>query len=280
MKKRLLVALALLTLLCLLLASCGATNAGGDYAPAPEMGDKGEVSIDSNGTLNEQKLIVTVHYTIETLTFDDTLSAITEAVKTAGGYVQESSVNPGTVSSSGYARLTLRIPTAQADALTHTLENAGKVVSHSENTDDVTLTYTDVQARIQSLEAQYARVLAMYDTANSLNELITVERRLTEISSELTSLKNQMKALENKIAYATFHVTLRDVKTYTEEEPETYWQEFGRSFVNSFSIFVNVLGKILIVILYLLPYLLVAGGIVFLILWIRRRKKKKNTPKE
>lgn len=282
MKKRIFAALAVLILLCLALSSCGAqANGGGDYSAAPEKGEYGDVTIDSEGTLDEQKLIVTVRYTIETLTFNETLEQIQAATKTAGGYIEESNVTPyrgeGT---RGYAYLTIRVPTQQADSMSHTLESVGNVTSHSENTDDVTLHYTDVQARIQSLEAQYTRVLDLYDTAKTLNELITVEKRLTEISSELTSLKNQMKALENKISYATFYLTLHDVQAYSEEEPETYWQEFGRSFVDSFRVFVNVLGKILIVILYLLPYLLVAGGIVFLVIWRKKRKQKKNTPKE
>lgn len=282
MKKRILTLVATLILLCLAFASCGAPANGGDLSLAPEKGEYGDITIDSEGaTLNEQKLIVTVSYTIETLTFDETLDALAQAVKSAGGYIEESRINPYQGSGTrGYAYLTLRVPTQQADAMSHALESVGKVTSHSENTDDVTLHYTDVQARIQSLEAQYTRVLALYDTAKTLNELITVEKRLTEISSELTSLKNQMKALENKVSYATFHVTLYDVQAYSEEEPETYWQEFGRSFVDSFRVFVTVLGKILIVILYLLPYLLVAGGIVFLVIWHKRRKKKKNTPKQ
>jgi hypothetical protein len=65
-----------------------------------------------------------------------------------------------------------------------------------------------------------------------------------------------------------------------EKEKDGYFKEFGQSFVASFKIFVNILGGILIVVVYLLPYALVAAGIILIIWLVKRRKKKVEVPKE
>lgn len=272
MKKRIWLLCPILVLLCAMLFSCGSSDkAGGGDSSAVGTVVGGEIS---SATLTDRKMIVTVRYTIETLTFNDTITSLETAVTTAGGYIGSSNITPKTEDSTGYAYYTLRIPAERADNFSASLSGLGNVTYRSVDTEDVTLSYTDTASRIASLEEEETRVRELYAQATTTSELLQIETRLTEISAELTSLRQQLAVLDNQVEYATFYVTLRDVSAYTSGE-ENFFVRFGHSFVNSFTVFVKVLGNIIIGLLYALPYLLVVALIVTAVMLLMRRKKKK-----
>ncbi len=274
MKKSLFLLIAILLLFSLVLSSCG-DNAGAGDMEAPSKGDAVQDTATDTGIVDNRKVVITAKYTIESLEFDTATDAIENAVTAVGGYISSSQVTPSTEKRQGSATYVLKVPAENTDGFKDTLEGIGHVVNRSISTSDVTLTYTDLTARITTLEAEEARVRELLENASSLTEIMTIDKRLTEISSELTSLKNQLAALQNRVTYSTFNVTIKDVTEYTVEEEQTegYFARFGRSFVSSFGIFVDVLGSILIVVVYLLPYALVAGAVIFIIWFVKRRKK-------
>ena len=84
-----------------------------------------------------------------------------------------------------------------------------------------------------------------------------------------------MKSLENAVSYATLTVYLRDVKSYSDGG-ENFIVRFGRSFGKSFVSFAKVLGNVLIVLVYLLPYLLIAAAVVLIIVFTTRKNRRKR----
>ncbi|MGN1207267.1 MAG: DUF4349 domain-containing protein, partial [Eubacteriales bacterium] len=69
-------------------------------------------------------------------------------------------------------------------------------------------------------------------------------------------------------------VSIRETKSYTEEESDNFWVQFGSSFGDSFGTFLDVLGNVMIALVYVLPYGLVGGAIVTAVILIHRHKKK------
>ena len=86
--------------------------------------------------------------------------------------------------------------------------------------------------------------------------------------------------MEKSVSYSYVYVTLREVKEYEEPVKEGYLSRLGGSFVDAFESFVKVLGEILIVITWMLPYLLVAMIVLAVIIVWKLRRQKNNTEKQ
>lgn len=268
-KRRVLLFLAAILCVACLLVSCGKSNVVGDnYVP-------GSPNIKSDTLAEDRKIVVRAAYTIETLTFDETLKQIETVTAGAGGYVSNSAVSPARDGDSGSATLTLRIPSTAADDFIATLSGIGNVIDANVSKDDVTLRYDDISARVAVLRAEQAKLLELLETAANTSDMLMIEKQYTEVTQELSSYESQLKSLENAVSYATFTVYLCDVKSYSDGG-ENFIVRFGRSFGKSFVSFAKVLGNVLIVLVYLLPYLLIAAAVVLIVVFVTRKKRKKR----
>lgn len=269
-KRRVLFLLAAVLCVACLLVSCGKSGYDGGNNAAPE-----NPGIKSDTLVQDRKIIVRAYYTIETRTFDETLKQIETVTAEAGGYVSDSRVSPARDGDSGNATLTLRIPSTAADGFITTLSGIGNVIDANVSKDDVTLTYDDVAARVAVLRAEQAKLLELLDAATDMSDILKIRQQYTDVTQELSSYESQLKSLENAVSYATFTVYLRDVKSYSDGG-ENFIVRFGRSFGKSFVSFAKVLGNVLIVLVYLLPYLLIAAAVVLIIVFTTRKKRKKR----
>ena len=269
-KRRVLFLLAAVLCVACLLVSCGKSGYDGSNNASPE-----NPGIKSDTLVQDRKIIVRAYYTIETRTFDETLKQIETVTAEAGGYVSDSRVSPARDGDSGNATLTLRIPSTAADGFITTLSGIGNVIDANVSKDDVTLTYDDVAARVAVLRAEQAKLLELLDAATDMSDILKIRQQYTDVTQELSSYESQLKSLENAISYATFTVYLRDVKSYSDGG-ENFIVRFGRSFGKSFVSFAKVLGNVLIVLVYLLPYLLIAAAVVLIIVFTTRKNRRKR----
>lgn len=268
---RLFCLVAALLAVCYLFTACGKSDGGanGSYAP----GDAGNPDIKSETISEDRKIVVRADYSIETLKFDETLRQIETATVQTGGYVSESRVSPAYDGARGHAMLTLRIPASEADGFVTTLSGIGNVTSANVRKTDVTLTYDDVSARVAVLRAEQAKLLELLQSSSGVTETIEIEKRYSEVTQELSSYERQLNSLENAVSYATFTVSLYDVKSYSDGE-DPYIVRFGKSFGKSFVSFAKVLGNVLIVLVYLLPYALIVAAVIVLVVVITRKNRK------
>lgn len=266
--------IAVLVCFCCLFTACGKSSAGDAY---PENGQ--ETVIKSETLSPDRKIVVRARYSIETLTFDETLKQIEEETAKAGGYISESNVSPAKDGSSGQATMILRIPSTESDNFMTILSGVGNVTNANVTKTDVTLTYDDVSARVAVLKAEQTKLLELIDASSDTSEILRIRAQYSEVTQELSSYEAQLKSLENSVSYATFTVSLYDVKSYSDKD-DGFFVRFGRTFGKSFSSFVEVLGNVLIVLVYLLPYLLIAAVIIVVVILLTRKNRKnrgKNT---
>ena len=243
----------------------------------------GETAIDPQN----QKLIRTVYMDAETEDMDTLLSQVQTRINELGGYVEAKEVYNGSAyNSTRYrnANLTVRIP---ADRLNEFVDHVGQVsniTSSQETVDDVTLQYVAIESRIKALETEQQTLLDLLAKAETMEDLLTIESRLTEVRYELENINSQLRVYDNKINYATVHLDVSEVVEYTEPEPENGWQRMGNGFVKSVKGVGNGLKEFFIWLVTAIPYLLLIGMIgmgIFLIIWgsIRRGRKKRAARK-
>lgn len=293
MKKILASAIALLLLLALL-CSCGGKNASDGFGKGEESGGGyyDEISSDppkqdssNDPSSPEQKLIKRYRVTLETTEYDRTRSEISALVESYCGYFSSSSERGGGTSSgrrsSRYGEFTVRIPAEKLDEFISELGGKGNVISSNLTTDDITESYYSYQSRLDALALQEQRILDMMKKADSLDYLIKLEDKLSQIRSEINELNYKLKYYDKSVDYSYATISLCEVIEYTEESDVTFISRLGNAVKKTFVVFGKVVGELLIAIVWLFPFALVCGIIAFIVvISVKRRKKKRIAASE
>ncbi len=119
-------------------------------------------------------------------------------------------------SSSRSASYTLRIPSDKLDEFIDVVETLGNVTYKNESVDDVTLRYVDVDSHKKALETEQERLLALLEKAENVEDIITIENRLSDVRYELENYEIQIRLLDNQIDYSTVYVDISEVSRVTD----------------------------------------------------------------
>ena len=287
---------ALLIAFCLiaaLICSCssgpksdGVTDSSGSGGHYDEIGsDPPKQDGAKDPSSPEQKLIKKYRITLESTEYDKTRSEISALVEAYGGYFSSSSENSGRTykkgRSSRYGEFTIRIPAEKLDKFISELGEKGNVVSSNLTTDDVTESYYSYQSRLDALALQEQRILDMMKKADSLDYLIKLEDKLSQIRSEINELNYKLKYYDKSVDYSYATISLCEVIEYTEESDVTFISRLGNAVKKTFVVFGKVVGELLIAIVWLFPFALVCGIIAFIVvISVKRRKKKRIAASE
>lgn len=292
MKMRVL--LAVMLVVCLLLGGCGGAAtmesgamAGGSAADkaAPEYmtstsvdsGNGAEVQLPVN-----QKLIRKIWLDVETNDMDALLQNVEGKIAELGGYVESRQMQNGSIYASRRYRsgsLTVRIPAQVLDSFVSDVSGAANVVSNRETTEDVTLSYVENESRVTALETEQTRLLELLAKAETMEDILQIENRLTNIRSELEAVKGTLRVYDNQVNYGTVYLNIDEVTEYTEPEPDTMFKRMGTGIAKSWKSVVKGMENLLVFLVVALPYLLPIGAVAAVVIVIckhRKRKKQQN----
>lgn len=298
MKIRNLIALMLTLLLVFGMTACGAAS----MDKAPESAGNGfydvtddyivtedaAESVETSASLPEnRKLIQTVRMNVETEDLDAVLQQVDSRVAELGGYIENSNVENGSAYGGKryrYANITARVPAKDLDAFVDKVGEISNIVSSQKNVEDVTLSYVATESRMKALETEQARLLELLAKAETMEDLLTVEERLTEVRTELEQVTSALRVFDNQVDYATIHLDIEEVTEYTEvKEPETVWQRIGAGFTKSLKGVGNFLKEVFVFLIVALPYLALVAAFALIIIFIIRfsiRRKRRKRAKE
>ncbi|MDD3251552.1 MAG: DUF4349 domain-containing protein [Lachnospiraceae bacterium] len=208
-----------------------------------------------------RKLIRNVNLQVETTDFDALLAQITQEVGTLGGYIEQSDVSGSSISASQgdrrYAYLTARVPSDKLDGFIAQVDAKGNITNRSENIQDVTLQYTDIESRKKTLVVEQDRLWDLLAKADSVDAVIALESRLSEIRYQLESLESQLRTYDNQVDYSTVYLSIDEVKVFTPTAPDSVGariqkgfqrnlEHVGTSMVNFFVWFISSLPSLLV----------------------------------
>ena len=294
MKKGFVIMLSLL-LLVGMLSGCGGAKSeavmdgmmggtGGSSNGVPKEESSLSSATGSAGVpqLENQKLVRKIWLDAETEDLDPLLTAVDQRISELSGYVEEREVHNGSASSGSryrYASVTVRIPVDSLDGfIAHVTENAN-IISTNETVDNITLSYVATQSRITALETEQTRLLELLAQAENMEDLLKIEKRLTEVRTELEEVTSQLRLYDNMVDYGTVYLNISEVREYTVvEEPETVWERIGAGFMESLknlgTFFTELFILVVVGIPYLLPIVLVVGVIIVIVKLKKRSKKE------
>ena len=234
---------------------------------------KSESAIDAP-VLSDRKLIKTVQIEAETEEYDALVAALEEKLAALGGYTE--SRQTGTFGKTRrWSNMTLRIPVENLPAFVAHVTEEANVLSTSEETQDVTLQYSDTEAKLAALKTEQARLMELLAAANNLSEILEIEARLSDVTYELERYESQKRGYDNRINYATVHLSLEEVAVLTELEEPTVWTRIRDGFTESLQ---GVSDGFVDLFVYLIagsPYIAVTGAVLALVILLARKQSRK-----
>ena len=184
-----------------------------------------------------RKLIRTVNLSLETTEFDALLDTLTRVVNEAGGYMEQSDISGSSISSSPgkrrYAYITARIPSDKLDSFVAEVGSHGNITEKSESTEDVTLNYADIESRKKTLNVEQERLWDLLAKADSIESVIALETRLSEIRYQLESMESQLRTYDNQVDYSTVHFNINEVQVFTPTQPDSVFVRIQKGFSRS-----------------------------------------------
>ncbi len=260
--------------------------------------NEAKTSASQSPALNNRKIIRNADLTVETLSFDAFLNELASSVGSFGGYVESSSIGDRGYYRNGqklrYARYTIRVPAEQLDAFLDAVSDLGNVTSINTGLRDVTTNYVDSEKHLESLRVEQQALLEILAKAETVEDIITVQDRLTYVRYEIESYEAILRTYDDQIALSSVNLTVNEVEKETPVEKETFGQEVSRRFNESLESVGNgfksfaawFLGNAPEITVLLLFFGAQALIIVLIIKGAKKRAAKKrqkvqnNTPKE
>ena len=202
---------------------------------------EGEISASLSPAVADEsrKLIRSVSMSVETVDFDGLTKHVQEKVAELGGYIESSNTSGASLTyygvSSRYTYLKARIPSDHLYQFVGDVESNSNVTNKSEQTTDVTLEYSDIESRKRTLETEQERLWELLETAESLDAVIALESRLSEIRYQLESFESQLRLYDNQVDYSTVELHISEVQSLTPTAPDNLGTRISKGFDRSLS---------------------------------------------
>ena len=271
-----------------------------DYDAKAE--DGSEPGTDETVQITGDMLVYTGSLNLETLNYEDTVAAVRDRIRSYQGIIEQEDEWDSDRSwtyTDGRKRtmnrsisMTLRIPTTSFDSFMNDMDGAGKVTARSQSVENISRRYNDNSIEIESLRKQQERLLEMMDAADTVEEMIMVESRLTEVQTELNRKLSYKAGMDTDVKYSTIYLNINEVQEYTPVDDSVqiggFWKKLWETVESSWIYFVYFLENLVFALVRILPYVLLIGLIVFGIMRYRKAKgittklfqRKKKEPRD
>ena len=262
-----------------------ADSAEGDYEA--EAGDAGDAGTNDSALRAQdgQKIVYTGRLEMQTLEYDKSAASIRAKIREAGGFSEAESerdnnydwYRSGNSGNTRYLSITARIPSEKFETFMDSLGGDGKVMSRSVNAENISQVYANKESYKKALEKEQERLLVMMDKAETIDEMILVEQRLSEVERQLNAYKTDLSAMDKDVQYSTIYIELQEVKRYTEEVVKTpFSEEVKYAFEDAVNSFRNFCKAIVLFVVRYFPYLIILAVIIIALLRVSARDKARR----
>jgi hypothetical protein len=267
-----------------LLAGCSGGSADGVRSAPASKNVMSEMSTASGEALRDgpsapavpslpRKIIYTGSVALRTDDLDAAEKKLDEMVKQFNGYLGSAS-RSGTKGSQRSGSWTIRIPSTGYGSFVKAISTIGELESSSQEAQDVSEEFYDVQARLKNKKVEEARLVELLQKATGkLTEVLQVEKEISRIREEIEQIEGRLRFLTNQTDLSTITVTINEVKEFRPVGPPSLSTDVKRAFTESVGQLGDVARGILIGVIAILPWAVLPGLVVGFLL-IRARSAK------
>jgi hypothetical protein len=197
--------------------------------------------------------------------FDERFSQVVDVASAHGGFV----ANSTTRERSG--NVTMRVPAANFDRALRELRGLGDIEVQRIQGRDVSAEYVDLRARLSIAKSRREVLIRLMGRATSIEQTIRVQNALDETQLGIEQVQGQLRLLDDRTSLATIRVNLREEGVEAVSEVDT--PSIPNAFERSVAGFVGVIAGVVIGLGYLIPIVLLAALVWFVVVRVRRRRE-------
>lgn len=222
-----------------------------------------------------EKIIRNASFTLKTLRFDEDLDRLQTLTAEMGGRVEYLSANGDTEGGElRTASLTLRIPAARLDEFLTGAQDIARVTSLQQEMEDVSDTYYDVQARLETQQKKLERLEALMASAEQVSDLVVIESAIADAQYQIDRYIAQLKGYDSRVEASTVRVTLREIRA-EEAQEASLGQRVLAGLRASLTEGVEFLKDAAVFLVAAAPWLAALGALTGIVVVIVKKIKKK-----
>lgn len=237
-----------------------------------------EASLDSQNNFTDIKDKIIRRFTleVETLEFDTLIEKLDSEIKRLGGYIETSRISGKSYHysyESRYGNIVARIPKDKVDEFINSVNVNANVIDKQETTENVTLRYVDIQNRKKALEIEQERLFELLEKTDTLDNIIALESRLSEIRYELQNYTTELRTIDNEVDYSTVNMNIHEVQRITPvtEIKQTVGERIKNGLSDSLYDISEGFKNFFVGLIVNLPYLIIWGVIITILVLVVRR---------
>jgi hypothetical protein len=150
----------------------------------------------------------------------------------------------------------LRVPAPEYDAFLGAMNGIGRMLHRSENTEDVTLRYYDLDGRLTTKKELLKTFQSYLGKAGSIEDILSVEARIAELQNDIEGTGMQLRHLANMVDYTTIDLNLLGPMTSMPNQGTTFGERI-QGLLRNFGHFLSTIAVVLVgIVMYGVPVLL------------------------
>lgn len=236
------------------------------------------------------------------LTVEDTdiaVDRITQVVGDVNGYILSSKTWMDTSYGNNrkLATISIRVPVDEFEVALRRIRSIAIIINNENASgEDVSEEYVDLLSNLDTLQATRERIKGFLLNATTVDEALKVNDQLTNVDKQIDEIKGKMKFLSEKASFSTITITIypkiiertsTPTNTRTPTATATPWNpgatinKAGKSLGSAYKDMVDAFIWIVVYLIpIMLPFVLVIGGIIWLVTRNKRKKPSVQTPPE
>ena len=297
---------ALILALGIAIAACGGEDAAvtsGEVAPGPDGGggvvpesmttvaaaaeSPDALAYDANTVATDRQVIRNASLELQADNTRTAFEQIVKLVEGVGGFVSSATVLPvNSETDQPEVTMVLRVPAEELSSVLKEIKASVDIVlTESQNAEDVTAQFVDLEARLHNLQALETELVALLAEVRKQPEadpakLLAVFNEVSRVRGEIEQLQGQLNYLNDVVAMATLSVYLAPTPAAVPIVEDTWAPlDVARDSLRNLVSGLQDIGEWGInFALYTLPLLLLTVGIPLLIVFFLYRRWKKRRP--
>lgn len=156
-------------------------------------------------------------------------------------------------------------------------EAGGKIKSQATATEDLTRAIVDTEARLRASRALRDRLQRLLESRpGRLSDLLEVERELARVQGEIDATESNLAVMRTRVAMS--ELTISYESSARPVASDTF-EPLARALAGFLGLVVQGLAAIVMLVAILIPWALLAAGLAWLALWIRKRRGGRLLPR-
>ena len=184
-----------------MLFSCSsAPHAGMDARASASSYEDGESARRSRNESDDRMVAYSVSMELSVKNPAETRQLISEQIKSNRGFIVRETEN----------YISTRIPSENMDNFLDSIKKLGKIENESKTGTDITDQYRDNVIRLDGLKNVRNRYLTLLERANSISDILSIEKELERVNLEIERLEGAIKRAELSVSYSIITVRFKD----------------------------------------------------------------------